>query len=207
MSMTTSPTTSTRRPIDRAADDPVVDPRRHQRLLRPRLQHPGQRPDADRPADLSWCRSRPRDVLGTVLPALGIALLVGNVYYTFLARRLARRENRTDVTAMPYGPSVPHMFIVVFVIMLPIYLTTKDPMQAWAGRAGLGVHHRRDRADRRVRRARTSASSPRGRRCSARWPASRSPSSRCGRPRRCGRRPWIGAAGARRSSWSASSPT
>ena len=30
------------------AEDPLVDPRRHQRLLRPRLQHPGQRPDADR---------------------------------------------------------------------------------------------------------------------------------------------------------------
>src|SRR5450755_1088933 len=69
------------------------------------------------------------DVLGTVLPALGIAMLVGNVYYTFLARRLARRENRTDVTALPYGPSVPHMFIVVFVIMLPIFLTTKDPIR------------------------------------------------------------------------------
>ena len=77
----------------------------------------------------------PRDVLGTVLPALGIALLVGNIYYTILARRLARRENRTDVTALPYGPSVPHMFIVVFVIMLPIFLTTGDPVQAW--QAGL----------------------------------------------------------------------
>jgi len=33
---------------------------------------------------------------------------------------------------MPYGPSVPHMFIVVFVIMLPIYLATKDPLVAWA---------------------------------------------------------------------------
>ncbi len=76
-----------------------------------------------------------RDVLGTVLPALGIAMLAGNIYYTFLARRLARKENRTDVTALPYGPSVPHMFIVVFVIMLPIYLATKDPVQAW--QAGL----------------------------------------------------------------------
>ena len=74
-------------------------------------------------------------VLGTVLPALGIALIVGNVYYTFLARRLARRERRLDVTALPYGPSVPHMFIVVFVIMLPIYLATNDPVRAWA--AGL----------------------------------------------------------------------
>src|SRR5882757_10268889 len=71
------------------------------------------------------------DVLGTVLPALGVALILGNLYYTFLARRLAARENRSDVTAMPYGPSVPHMFIVIFVIMLPIYLRTKDAIQAW----------------------------------------------------------------------------
>ncbi|WP_328856206.1 regulator [Williamsia herbipolensis] len=75
------------------------------------------------------------DVLGTVLPALGVALILGNVYYTMLARRLAKRENRTDVTALPYGPSVPHMFIVVFVVMLPVYLNTKDPLQAW--QAGL----------------------------------------------------------------------
>jgi AGZA family xanthine/uracil permease-like MFS transporter len=75
------------------------------------------------------------DVLGTVLPALGVALVLGNLYYTFLARRLARRENRTDVTALPYGPSVPHMFIVVFVVMLPVYLATDDAMQAWS--AGL----------------------------------------------------------------------
>lgn len=75
------------------------------------------------------------DVLGTVLPALGVALILGNLYYTFLARRLARRENRDDVTALPYGPSVPHMFIVVFVVMLPTYLETDDPIQAW--QAGL----------------------------------------------------------------------
>ncbi|MHA3021433.1 regulator [Mycobacterium sp. BMJ-28] len=75
------------------------------------------------------------DVLGTVLPALGVALILGNLYYTFLARRLARRENRSDVTALPYGPSVPHMFIVVFVVMLPVYLNTKDATAAWA--AGL----------------------------------------------------------------------
>lgn len=75
------------------------------------------------------------DVFGVILPALGVQLLIGNVYYTYLARRLARKENRTDVCAMPYGPSVPHMFIVVFVIMLPIYLATGDPIVAWT--AGL----------------------------------------------------------------------
>ncbi len=70
-------------------------------------------------------------VLGTLLPALGVAMIIGNVYYTFLARRLARKEGRDTVTAMPYGPSVPHMFIVTFVIMLPIYLKTNDPLRAW----------------------------------------------------------------------------
>jgi AGZA family xanthine/uracil permease-like MFS transporter len=72
-----------------------------------------------------------QNVFHSILPALGIALVAGNVYYTILARRLAGREGRSDVTAMPYGPSVPHMFIVVFVIMLPIYLKTKDAVLAW----------------------------------------------------------------------------
>jgi AGZA family xanthine/uracil permease-like MFS transporter len=75
------------------------------------------------------------EVFGVILPALGVQLLIGNVYYTYLARRLARRDGRDDVCAMPYGPSVPHMFIVVFVIMLPIYLKTQSPLVAWA--AGL----------------------------------------------------------------------
>src|SRR6188472_809846 len=71
------------------------------------------------------------DVYRVVLPALGIELLIGNLFYFWLARRLAAKERRTDVTAMPYGPSVPHMFIVTLVIMLPTYLATKDPVKAW----------------------------------------------------------------------------
>ena len=71
------------------------------------------------------------DVFHTILPALGIELLVGNCFYFSLAKKLAEKEGRTDVTAMPYGPSVPHMFIVTFVVMLPTLLATKDPIQAW----------------------------------------------------------------------------
>ncbi len=74
-------------------------------------------------------------VYGRILPALGIALPIGNLWYAYLAYRLAKTESRNDVTAMPYGPSVPHMFIVVFVIMLPIYLQTHNPLVAW--QAGL----------------------------------------------------------------------
>jgi adenine/guanine/hypoxanthine permease len=70
----------------------------------------------------------PGDVVyGRILPALGIALPLGNLYYAYLAMQLAKREGRSDVTAMPYGPSVPHMFIVVFLIMLPIKLANPGP--------------------------------------------------------------------------------
>jgi AGZA family xanthine/uracil permease-like MFS transporter len=77
----------------------------------------------------------PDVVYGRVLPALGIALPLGNLFYAYLAWQLAKKEGRSDVTAMPYGPSVPHMFIVVLVIMLPTYLATNDPMLAY--QAGL----------------------------------------------------------------------
>ncbi len=75
-------------------------------------------------------------VFGRVLPALGIALPIGNLFYAWMAWQLAKREGRDDVTALPYGPSVPHMFIVVFMVMLPTYLKTHDPILAW--QAGLG---------------------------------------------------------------------
>jgi AGZA family xanthine/uracil permease-like MFS transporter len=70
-------------------------------------------------------------VYGRILPALGIALPIGNLYYAFLAWQLAKKTGRSDVTAMPYGPSVPHMFIVVFLIMLPVYIKTNDAILAW----------------------------------------------------------------------------
>jgi AGZA family xanthine/uracil permease-like MFS transporter len=74
-------------------------------------------------------------VFGRILPALGIALPLGNLFYAYLAYRLAKQTGRSDVAAMPYGPSVPHMFIVIFVIALPVFLKTNDPIQAW--QAGL----------------------------------------------------------------------
>ena len=73
----------------------------------------------------------PDTVFGRILPALGIALPLGNLFYAYLAWQLSKKEGRGDVTAMPYGPSVPHMFIVVFLIMLPTYLATKNPVVAW----------------------------------------------------------------------------
>jgi len=70
-------------------------------------------------------------VFGLIIPAVGVMLVISNIYYFFMARRLARKTGRTDVTAMPAGPSVPHMFIVVLVIMLPVKIKTGDPVMAW----------------------------------------------------------------------------
>ncbi|HXW71954.1 MAG TPA: regulator [Methylocella sp.] len=74
-------------------------------------------------------------VFGRILPATGLMLFLSTMYYAWLARRLASRTNRDDVCALPSGVSVPHMFVVVFVVMLPILHLTKDPVQAWG--AGL----------------------------------------------------------------------
>jgi adenine/guanine/hypoxanthine permease len=70
-------------------------------------------------------------VFGRILPALGLMMCLSTFYYAFLAYRLARRTGRTDVCALPSGVSVPHMFIVTFVIMLPISLKTGNPVKGW----------------------------------------------------------------------------
>jgi adenine/guanine/hypoxanthine permease len=73
----------------------------------------------------------PDVVFGRILPALAIALPLGNLFYAYLAYRLSKAEGRDSVTAMPYGPSVPHYFFVTFVIMLPIVLRGGTPLEAW----------------------------------------------------------------------------
>src|SRR5580658_8176191 len=70
-------------------------------------------------------------VFGRILPALGLMLFLSTMYYAWLAYRLAQKTGRTDVCALPSGISVPHMFVVTFVVMLPIMLKTNDPLQAW----------------------------------------------------------------------------
>jgi AGZA family xanthine/uracil permease-like MFS transporter len=70
-------------------------------------------------------------VFGRILPATGFMLFLSTVYYAWLAYKLAQQTGRDDVCALPSGISVPHMFVVVFVIMLPIASTTGDPIKGW----------------------------------------------------------------------------
>src|SRR5438105_5666761 len=74
-------------------------------------------------------------VFGRILPALGLMMCLSTFYYAWLAYRLAQQTGREDVSALPSGVSVPHMFVVTFVIMLPITLKTGDPIKGWS--AGL----------------------------------------------------------------------
>lgn len=74
-------------------------------------------------------------VFGRILPALGLMMCL-STFYAYLAYRLAQKTGRSDVCALPSGVSVPHMFIVTFVIMLPVTLKSGDPLKgrpAWSG--------------------------------------------------------------------------
>lgn len=70
-------------------------------------------------------------IFGHILPGAAISILVGNFFYSWQARQLARETGREDVTALPYGINTVSLFAYVFFIMLPIYQETKDPIWAW----------------------------------------------------------------------------
>jgi AGZA family xanthine/uracil permease-like MFS transporter len=59
-------------------------------------------------------------VVSTVLPGAALSILVGNVFYSVQAQRLARTTGRTDVTALPYGINTVSLFAYVFLVMLPV---------------------------------------------------------------------------------------
>jgi len=70
-------------------------------------------------------------IFGRILPGAAISILVGNLFYAWQARQLARETGREDVTALPYGINTVSLFAFVFFIMAPIYQETKDPVWAW----------------------------------------------------------------------------
>ncbi|MEK6666919.1 MAG: MFS transporter [candidate division NC10 bacterium] len=76
-------------------------------------------------------------VLFRMIPGTALGVLVGDLAYTWLAWRLARRTGREDVTAMPFGIDTPSLFGIVFGVLGPVMLLTKDPQLAW--QVGMGV--------------------------------------------------------------------
>lgn len=77
--------------------------------------------------------SVPGDIVyGKVVPAAAISIGLGSIFFAIQARRKSLRDNRDDVTALPYGLSVPHYFIVTFAVILPVYAQSHDWVLAWS---------------------------------------------------------------------------
>lgn len=70
-------------------------------------------------------------VFTRILPGAALSILLGNLYYAWQAQRLAVKEQRHDVTALPYGINTVSLFAHIFLVMLPVKLMTGDPMLAW----------------------------------------------------------------------------
>ena len=74
----------------------------------------------------------PRDlVLSRMLPGSAVGVLVGDLLYSWMAWRLAKRSGRYDVTAMPLGLDTPSTFGMAFGVIGPCYLATRDPQLTW----------------------------------------------------------------------------
>lgn len=73
----------------------------------------------------------PALVFGRVLPAACFAIFLCSGFYFYQGVLLAKREGRDTVTALPSGISVPHMFLIVFMIIIPVNTKTGNPVLAW----------------------------------------------------------------------------
>ncbi len=70
-------------------------------------------------------------LLHYILPGAAASILLGNVFYAWQAHRLAAREGRHDVTALPYGINTPSLLVYIFFVMMPVYQRTGDARAAW----------------------------------------------------------------------------
>ena len=61
----------------------------------------------------------PSLIYGRILPAVAVSLVVGNLYYAWQARALARATGRDDICALPYGINTVSLFAFIFLDMLP----------------------------------------------------------------------------------------
>lgn len=61
----------------------------------------------------------PRFVIERMIPGTALGVLIGDLVYTWLAFRLAKRTGRDDITAMPLGLDTPSTFAVGLLVLLP----------------------------------------------------------------------------------------
>ncbi|HVS34440.1 MAG TPA: hypothetical protein VMS17_02595 [Gemmataceae bacterium] len=64
-------------------------------------------------------RFTPGFVMTHMIPGTALGVLMGDLVYSWMAFRLARKTGRSDVTAMPLGLDTPSTFGVSFLVLLP----------------------------------------------------------------------------------------
>ncbi|UJF15924.1 hypothetical protein LZ578_01905 [Jeotgalibaca sp. MA1X17-3] len=62
-----------------------------------------------------------------IAPGFGLAIFISSFFYWYAGKNLIKKTGRTDVTALPSGPSAPSIFLVIFLVILPIARSTGDP--------------------------------------------------------------------------------
>ena len=81
-------------------------------------------------------------IFGRVVPGICTGLLVSGLYYSFMAVRLAKKEGRTDVTALPFGLSTPVTMVYLFSVIMPLQtglgMTPEETWQAAVAACFLG---------------------------------------------------------------------
>lgn len=63
----------------------------------------------------------PTIVFGRMFPGTALGVLIGDLIYTWLALRLARRTGRSDVTAMPFGLDTPSTIGMALLVLGPAF--------------------------------------------------------------------------------------
>jgi AGZA family xanthine/uracil permease-like MFS transporter len=69
--------------------------------------------------------------IGHMVPGTAIGVLVGDLLFTLMALRLARRIGRNDITAMPLGLDTPSTFGMVFFVLGPAFLEARQRLPEW----------------------------------------------------------------------------
>jgi AGZA family xanthine/uracil permease-like MFS transporter len=67
-------------------------------------------------------------VLTYMIPGTALGVLIGDLVYTWMAFRLARRTGRYDVTAMPLGLDTPSTFGMALLVLLPALEAARQGM-------------------------------------------------------------------------------
>jgi adenine/guanine/hypoxanthine permease len=65
-----------------------------------------------------------------MFPGTALGVMFGDLVYTWMAFRLAKKEGRSDVTAMPLGLDAPSTIGMAFTVLGPAYLAAKSRMPA-----------------------------------------------------------------------------